>query len=51
MQRQGITAEKEIKAEVNRIERRLKQLFKRARDEKILPDEVADLIAAERLQR
>lgn len=48
--RQGVTGEDEIKAETARIEERLKKLFRRAREEKLLPGEVADIIAEEKLQ-
>jgi len=50
MVRQGVTGDEMIKKEVARIEGRLKELFKRAREEQLLPGEVADIIAEERLQ-
>ncbi len=50
MIRQGIREDDQIKAETARIEGRLKELFKRAEKEKMLPGEVADIIAEEKLQ-
>ncbi len=50
MRRQGITDDEKIKEEVARIEGRLKDLIKRAREEQLLPGVTADIIAEERLQ-
>ncbi len=50
MHRQGITDQEKITAEVDRIEERLKMLFRRAREEQLLPAEIADIYAEERLQ-
>ncbi len=46
----GVTGDDEIKAETAKIEGRLKDLFRRARDEDLLPMQVADIIAEERLK-
>ena len=48
--RQGGKTHDEIKLIIDRIEERLTGLFKRAREEKLLPQKVADIIAEENLQ-
>lgn len=50
MIRQGISDVEKIKTEVARIEGRLKELFRRVRSERLLPGEIADVIAEEKLQ-
>ncbi len=48
--RQGVKDTVEIKNEISRIEGRLKELFRRSREQKRLPEEIADIIAEEKLQ-
>ena len=48
--RQGYTDREEIKVAIDRIEGRLKEIFRRAREQQLLPEEVADLFAEEKLQ-
>jgi len=50
MRRRGITDKEEIKTEVARIDGRLKELFRRVREERLLPGEIADIMAEERMQ-
>lgn len=50
MRRRNIADEEEIKTEVARIDGRLKELFRRAREKRLLPVEIADIIAEERMQ-
>ncbi len=50
MIRRGIADEEKVKTETARIEERLKELFRRAKAEKLLPGAVADIIAEEKLQ-
>ncbi len=51
MSRQGVRDQGKIKQLVDRIEGRLKELFRRAREQNLLPEEVADIYAEERLGR
>ena len=51
LNRQGTKDAEKIKAEVARIEGRLKELFRRAREQDLLPSEMADIIAEEKLQK
>lgn len=51
MKRRGIDNHDRIRDEVARIEGRLKGLFKRSLEEKRLPQELADLIAEENLEK
>ncbi len=48
--RQGGKSTDEIKTEIARIEGRLKELFRRSRELKRLPEEIANIIAEEKLQ-
>ncbi len=48
--RQGGKKPDEIKAVIACIEGRLKELFRRSREEKLLPEQVADIMAEEKLQ-
>lgn len=50
LNRRGITGDADIKKETAKIEGRLKELFKRAGEEDLLPMQVADIIAEERLK-
>jgi len=51
MNRQGERDQGKIKQLVDRIEGRLKELFRRAREQNLLPEEVADIYAEEKLGR
>ena len=48
--RQGEKDLEKIKAVIDRIEGRLKEIFRRSREQQLLPEEVADLIAEEKLR-
>ncbi len=50
MRKQGIDDENKIKAEIFRIEERLKELFRRSREQQILPQDMADRMAEEKMQ-
>ncbi len=51
MRRQGEKDDQKIRDLVSGIERRLKEIFKRSRDQNLLPGKVADIFAEERLGR
>ncbi len=50
MNRQGVRNGEEIKTVVSRIYDRLKGIFSRAREENLLPEQMADIVAEEKLQ-
>jgi len=50
LNRRGITEPDQIKKEIDRLEDRLKEIFRRAREQDILPAEMADIFAEEKLK-
>lgn len=48
--RQGEKNLEKIKTVIDRIEERMKEIFRRSREQNLLPEEVADLIAEEKLR-
>ncbi len=50
MSRQGVRNSEEIRSVVSRIYGRLKEIFRRAREEGLSPEQIADIVAEEKLQ-
>ncbi len=51
MKRHGFTNEEEIKKVIARIKDRLEEIFRRSREQSMLPEELADIFAEERLRK
>ncbi len=51
MHRQGITDHEQVKAVIARVKDRLIEVFRRAREQNILPQEMADIFAEERMKK